>query len=84
MLKEILQVLNEDGYFSLTTLAEKINSTPGAADGALQQLIRMGYIKKEETGESCTVFCGSCPYAQQCGKEVINTYEITDRGKELL
>lgn len=84
MLREILRILNDDGYFSISQLAEKINSSPGAAEGALQQLIRMGYIKKEETGESCTTFCGSCPYAQQCSKEVINTYEITSRGKELL
>lgn len=84
MLKGILRHLNDDAYFSLIRLADKLNTSPGAAEAAIQQLVRMGYIKEEKTGEACASSCGGCPSAQHCGKEIVNIYEITAKGKELI
>lgn len=84
MLKEILRYLNEDAHFSLANLAAKLNASPGAAEAAVQQLVRMGYIKQEKSGQACASSCGGCAFAQQCGKEVVNIYEITTKGKKLI
>ena len=40
------------------------------ADG-IDQLVRMGYLTEEETGQGCATTCKSCPFANTCGKEIV-------------
>lgn len=81
MLKDILNKINKDGYFSNRILAKELNVTEDVISDAISQLIRMGYIVKEESSYDCSTACGGCPFAQSCNKEIIKTYQISEKGK---
>ncbi|HRT82319.1 MAG TPA: FeoC-like transcriptional regulator [Oscillospiraceae bacterium] len=84
MLKDILKKINEEGYFSKSVLAKSLNSSEQTVEDALNQLVRMGYLIKEETGQSCATACSSCPMAKTCGKEIVQMYRLTDKGLDMV
>lgn len=84
MLKDILRSINTSGYISRSKLASELDVSGDIVDEGIRQLIRMGFLIKEETGEDCSVVCASCPYAKTCNKDIINTYKITDKGNKIL
>ncbi len=79
MLKDILKVINEEGYISRSQIAKKLNLSPPMVDEGIEKLIKMGYLTKEETGSDCVSVCSSCPFAKTCGKEIVTTFKISDR-----
>lgn len=83
MLKDILKIINEDGFISRPTIARKLNLTEGMVDDGINRLIQMGYLSQEETGFDCSTTCRSCPMANTCGKEIITTFKISDKAKKI-
>lgn len=83
MLKDILKVINRDGYLSRSMLAKELGLSEDMIDEGINQLQRMGYIIKEETGESCSTACVNCPFAKTCNKDIITTYKISEKGSNI-
>lgn len=84
MLKEILRIVGRDGYISKSLLARELSTSQEMVDKGLEQLVRMGYLVEQQTGEDCSVFCANCPFAKNCNKEVAKTFEIASKGDEIL
>lgn len=84
MLKEILKVIDRDKLLSVSMLSKELKTSEALIDEGIFELLRMGYIIKEETGESCSTVCTSCPFAKTCNKEIIKTYRITDKGQGII
>lgn len=84
MLKDILRFINRDGYISRAMLARELNVSEEMIDEGISQLVRMGYILEEETGEGCSTFCIKCPFAKSCNKGVVKTFQMSDKGKRCL
>ncbi|NLY72990.1 MAG: hypothetical protein GX079_04810 [Tissierellia bacterium] len=83
MLKDILKIINEEGYISRPTIARRLNTTEDMVDQGIEKLVQMGYLTQEETGFNCATTCGSCPSAKSCGKEIITTFKISDRALKI-
>ena len=84
MLKELLAHINGNGYFSKPLLARTLNISEAMVDEALAQLLRMGYMKEEETPTSWADGGSGCAFAACCHKELVKMYQLTDRGRALL
>jgi Mn-dependent DtxR family transcriptional regulator len=84
MLRNILEIIGRDGYLSRTQLATELKVDKGVIDEGINQLIRMGYLIEEETGEHCQTSCSNCPFAKNCGKEIVKMFRISDKGKGYL
>lgn len=84
MLKELLARIEGDGYFSKSLLARELNMSEEMINEGLAQLLRMGYMKEEESGADCSTSCSGCAFANFCHKEVVKMYQLTDRGRALL
>jgi len=82
MLKEILKTIHDSGYFSNGALAAELDVPIEVVIDAINQLVRMGYIKKHERETISPPSCGGCPHSQSCNKEILITYEITEKGLE--
>lgn len=79
MLKDILEIIQRDGFISKSKIAAELKMSEGLIEDGLNQLERMGYLEKEETGEGCVSACANCPFANNCSKEIINTYKVHPR-----
>jgi len=84
MLKEILKVIDRDRFLSIPMLSKELKVSEALIDEGIFELLRMGYIIKEETGESCSTVCARCPFAKTCNKEIIKTYRITEKGQGII
>ncbi|HHT50809.1 MAG TPA: winged helix-turn-helix domain-containing protein [Eubacteriaceae bacterium] len=84
MLKEILRIINREGYISIVSIAKELNISGQLVEDGVKQLVRMCYILEEKTGEDCSTFCGNCPFAKNCSKEIVKTYNISDKGINFL
>ena len=84
ILKDILEIINKDGYISRTQISEKLNIPKESVDEGINHLLRMEYLIKEDTGEGCTTFCVNCPFSKNCSKEVIKTFKISNKGNRYL
>lgn len=84
MLQDILKIINRDRQISRTNIAKELDIPLEVVDDGLNQLLRMGYIIKQDTGQDCVVACGNCPYAKRCSKEIVKTFELSDKGNTLL
>lgn len=84
MLEDILRIISREGYISRSMIGKELNISMDMVDQGIDQLLRMGYILEEETGEDCATLCGNCPFAKNCNKEIVKAFEISDRGNSLL
>ena len=84
MLTEILRAIQRDRLLSKPRLAAEFKASEEVIDQAVQHLIDMGYLIKEEMGQDCGTACSSCPYATACGKVILTTYRISDKGESHL
>lgn len=83
MLKEIMNIIRRDGYMSRSKIARELQLSEAMVDEGIEQLIHMGYLVREKTGETCSIACAQCPYAQNCGKTIVTTFKISDKGHTL-
>lgn len=84
MLGNILRIINRDGYISRAMLAGELNIPEEIINEGINQLLRMGYIFQEETGQDCATFCVKCSFAKNCNKEIIKTFAISNKGSSYL
>lgn len=84
MLQDILKIINRDNYISKTMIAKELKLPLEVIEDGIDQLLRMGYIKEEKTGQDCSVACGNCPFAKSCSKEIVKTFGLGDKADSLL
>lgn len=84
MLKDILKIIDREGLISKTQIAKELELQFDIIEEGVNQLLRMGYLIEDKTGESCSTFCSSCPFAKTCHKEILKTFKISDKGKKYL
>lgn len=84
MLKELLISINKSGFLSTKVLADELKISEPMVEEGVKQLLRLGYILKEETGDSCSTACGGCPFAKSCSKDIVTMYRITDKGNSII
>lgn len=84
MLKEILDEIKNSDYISKSNISQSLNVSEDLIDEGFDQLIRMGYIREETSGSSCTIECSGCAYAKSCGHIPVKTVVITEKGERLL
>ena len=82
MLMEILKIIERDGFIKRESIASELDVMVEIVDDGLDQLVRMGFLKEEATGESCSSFCSKCPFANNCSKDVVKTYSLTNKSME--
>lgn len=67
MLQQILQALRDGGGCSVEELARQLGVTPALVNAALEQLERMGLVRRVVMSLHCTHGCpgctGGCPLA---------------------
>lgn len=64
MLFKLLELLSSDRTRSLDDLARTLNTTPEMVIAMLQELERMGYVRKVDLG--CNEHCESCAHNAAC------------------
>ena len=64
MLQRLLELLKEGGTHHIAGLANALGTTPELVRVMLQDLARMGELKKISGG--CGDSCSSCPVSGQC------------------
>ncbi len=84
MLKDILRVIDRDGYIFRSRIADELDIASEMVDAGIDQLLRTGYLLYENTGEDCPTVCAKCPFAQSCSKEIVKMFRISDKGKKYL
>lgn len=84
ILGDILRIISRDGYISRTQLAKELNVFKEIIDEGINQLLKMGYLLEDDTGEGCSTFCTKCPYAKNCSKEIVKVFRISDKGNRFL
>lgn len=84
MLEDILKIINRDGYISRSMIAKELSISPEMVNEGIEQLLRMGYIIEEKAGEDCATLCTNCPFAKNCNKEIVKSFEISSKGSSLL
>ncbi|NMB32906.1 MAG: winged helix-turn-helix transcriptional regulator [Clostridium sp.] len=80
MLKNILKIIDRDGYISRTQLARELGISKEMVDEGMNQIMRMGYLQEEKTGIDCSTTCAGCPFAKSCSKEIVRGFKISERG----
>lgn len=67
MLSLILKELEQaQGPLNMRELSRKLGVQPGALEGMLLQLLRMGKLELVQEGGDCGTCSGSCSGAQEC------------------
>lgn len=84
MLGDLLRIISRGGYISRFQLAGELNVFKEMVDEGIDQLLRMGYLLAENTGEGCSTFCTKCPYAENCNKEIVKVFRISAKGTRFL
>lgn len=79
---EILRQLHTSHTFNIPELAAKVNASEETLGAALEQLIAMGYLERDEADS------GSCAGCSGCGTQsrtvpTIRWYSLTQKAKEL-
>ncbi len=64
MLNRLLELLRMGGTHRVTELARELETTPQLVEAMLEDLARMGYLKR--VGGECGGGCAACPLAGLC------------------
>jgi DNA-binding Lrp family transcriptional regulator len=64
MLHRLLSLLQEGGTRRITDLARQLDTTPELVEAMLEDLARMGYVKR--VASQCSETCSACPMSQTC------------------
>jgi Mn-dependent DtxR family transcriptional regulator len=64
LLFNLLKLMSSDHTRSLDDLARALDTTPEMVTAMLQELERMGYVRKVDLG--CNEHCESCPHNAAC------------------
>jgi predicted ArsR family transcriptional regulator len=64
MLNRLLELLQSGGTHRVADLARELQTTPELVEMMLEDLCRMGYLKR--AGGGCDETCAACPMAGLC------------------
>jgi DNA-binding Lrp family transcriptional regulator len=64
MLNRLLELLQQGGTRRIRHLADELNTTPELVEAMLEDLARMGYLKR--VGAQCSDKCTICPLSEMC------------------
>jgi hypothetical protein len=64
VLNQLLELLRSGGTRRVSDLARELDTTPGLVEVMLEDLCRMGYLKRVAGG--CGEKCASCPMSGLC------------------
>jgi DNA-binding Lrp family transcriptional regulator len=64
MLDRLLELLREGGTRQIRDLAVELDTTPELVEAMLEDLARMGYVKR--IGSACSSECTACPLSGTC------------------
>lgn len=64
MLNRLLDLLREGGARRIEDLARELDTTPGLVEAMLEDLARMGYVKR--VSAQCSGACAECPMSSMC------------------
>jgi DNA-binding Lrp family transcriptional regulator len=64
MLSRLLDLLREGGTRRISDLARELGTTPELVEAMLEDLTRMGYIKRVTS--QCSEKCSACPISDTC------------------
>ena len=64
MLNKLLDLLREGGARRIQDLARDLDTTPGLVEVMLEDLARMGYVKR--VSAQCSDSCAECPMSNMC------------------
>ena len=82
MLNRLLELLRSGGTRRVADLAGELDTTPELVEVMLEDLCRMGYLKR--VGGACDGKCAACPMAGLCaagGDEQL--WALTEKGMEV-
>jgi hypothetical protein len=79
MLNHLLKLLQAGGTHRVVDLARALDTTPELVEAMLDDLSRMGYLKR--MGGACSGTCGTCPMAGLCAAGSSGQlWTLTDKG----
>lgn len=84
MLTNVLNEINRLNGFSKSLISKNLDLPLEMVDDLIHQLIRMGYLNKIENPAYCEKPCSSCPYAKNCNINLVEMYQISRKGSQLL
>ncbi|HHT48783.1 MAG TPA: hypothetical protein GXZ98_05785 [Firmicutes bacterium] len=88
MLEAVLREIKKTGYLSKTKIAAALQTTTGLIEGAVTQLLSLGYLKVDDGNSPpghCGQKCAGCPLRRRCAQQPpVKTMTITDKGERLL
>jgi len=64
MLNRLLDLLREGGARRIEDLARELDTTPGLVEAMLEDLARMGYVKR--VSAQCSDACAECRLSSMC------------------
>lgn len=64
MLSKLLDLLREGGTRRIQSLADELGTTPELVEMMLEDLTRMGHVKRVEA--HCSEKCSTCPMSTTC------------------
>nr|HID12933.1 DNA-binding protein [Anaerolineae bacterium] len=64
MLERLLELLRAGGTHRVSDLARELETTPALVEAMLEDLARMGYLKR--VGGECGGGCAACPLSRLC------------------
>jgi DNA-binding Lrp family transcriptional regulator len=67
MLSKLLDLLREGGTRRISDLAHELDTTPELVEAMLEDLARMGYVRR--VAAQCSKRCKTCPMAEMCAAE---------------
>jgi len=64
VLDRLLELLREGGTHRISDIAQELGTTPQLVEAMLEDLARMGYVKR--VAAQCSGKCTTCPVSQTC------------------
>ncbi len=64
MLSRLLKLLREGGTRRISELAQELGTTSELIEAMLEDLARMGYVKR--VASQCSAECATCPMSGMC------------------
>ncbi len=81
MLGQLLKILQQGGTRRVTDLAQDLGTTPELIEMMLEDLVRMGYLKRVG-GECPETSCKACPLAGLCAAGSSGQlWSLTEKGE---
>ncbi|MHB0876318.1 MAG: FeoC-like transcriptional regulator [Anaerolineae bacterium] len=79
MLQSALRLIAAGEALSSGQLAQRLDVSPEIAKGALEQLVRLGYLKPSGA-DTCKAACSGCPQGQACFVAA-QLWALTEKGR---